>query len=362
MQPESKHQRRNTIIILLFWAAVFLAASEILLRKFCTYCTWTEANNGQFESPYAIDEDSWYLVRKKNAVDSYHQPEFDYEIRTNSLGFRDVEQPLTKAPGEYRILAVGDSFTEGQGTPFDQTALSVLDRNLNQPGGNRHYRVMTAGVAGSDPFYQYRILLDKLLVYQPDLVMMIVNGSDVFDVLLRGGEERFLPNGRVKGVEPTSPTVTWLFKHSHFARFVLFEAFDYTHLLITKAERGRRIVAAQEKITALILKLDKLLQDQGIEFVLVVLPEQKEIEQDRYEDLRNLQGLVDFSRSHGVKTIDVRPYLVTKTADGHGDADKLFWPKDFHFTPLGYRYMAEAIQEGLCQFKPEPAHSLCPGT
>ena len=132
--------------------------------------------------------------------------------------------------------------------------------------------MMAAGVAGSDPFYEYRILIDKLLCYQPDLVMMVVNYSDVIDVIARGGEERFLPNGRVKGVEPPSGAVTWLYKYSHFARFVLFEAFDYTHLMITKSERGRRAVEALEKIQTLIMKLDNLLKDKGIEFILVVLP------------------------------------------------------------------------------------------
>jgi lysophospholipase L1-like esterase len=360
MSPTPKHRARTTILVVLFWVVVFLAASEFMLRQLCSYCTWTESNNGRFESPYAINENSWYLLSKKNSIENYNQAEFDYEIRTNSLGFRDVEHPVAKAPGEYRILAVGDSFTEGQGAPFDQTGLSVLDRNLNHLDDTHRYRVMVAGVAGSDPFYEYRILVDKLLVYQPDLVMMITNGSDVIDVLRRGGEERFLADGRVKGVEPPAPKLAWLYEHSHFARLVLSEAFDYTYLLVTKSERGRRVVAAQEKMTALILKLDGLLRDQGIEFVLVVLPDKREVDRDTYGDLRNLQGLVDFCRSNGVATIEVKPYFVEQLTNGNSELDALYWAKDFHFTPLGYRYMGEAIQQGLCKLKPDMAQQFCP--
>jgi len=211
-KPVSKHQSRTATLIVLFWIVVFLVAAEILLRVPCTYCTWMEENRGRFIEPYAINEDSWYFVRKVNSIGSYHQPEFNYEIRTNSLGFRDIEHPLAKATGECRILAIGDSFTEGQGAPFDQTWLSVLGRNLNRPESTHQFTMMVGGVAASDPFYAYRILVDKLLAYQPDLVMMAVHRNDVIDAIIRGGEERFLPNGRVKGVEIPSLNITYRIK------------------------------------------------------------------------------------------------------------------------------------------------------
>jgi len=360
LKPASRHQSRAVTLITLFWVVVFLVAAEILLRMTCAYCTWTETNKGRFESPYAINENSWYFVRTENSIGSYHQPEFDYEVRTNSMGFRDIEHPLTKASGEIRILAIGDSFTEGQGAPFEQTWLSVLGRNLNRQDSTHRYTVMAAGVAGSDPFYEYRILTDKLLAYQPDTVMMVVNGSDVIDVIVRGGEERFLPNGRVKGVEAPSGAVTWLYKNSHFARFVLFEAFDYTYLMITRPERSRRAVEALEKIQTLIVKLDRLLKAKGIEFILVVLPSRYDIKLDRYNELRNMQGLLDYSRANDIRTIEVKPYLMDKLADDKTDLDKYFWPRDHHFTPLGYRYVAEAVQLGMCDQNPEPEELPCP--
>jgi hypothetical protein len=359
-KPASKLRPRTTALIVVFWVALFLVAAEMLLRALCSYCTWREVNSGTFQSPYAVNEDSWYFVRPKNSIDSYQQPEFDYEIRTNSLGFRDKEHPLDKAPGELRILAIGDSFTEGQGAPFDQTWLSVLAHNLNRSQSAHQYTMMAAGVAGSDPFYQYRILVDKLLAYRPDLVMMVVNGSDVIDVIVRGGEERFLPNGRVKGVEPPSGAVTWLYKNSHFARFVLIEAFDYTHLMISKSERGPRAAEALEKIQSLIVKLDNLLKDKGVEFILVVLPSRQDVERNRYNDLPDMQGLLDFSRAHGIRTIEVKPYLMDKLADGDTELDTLFWRRDYHFTPLGYRYVGEAVQQGLCDQEADPAIPLCP--
>ena len=119
------------------------------------------------------------------------------------------------------------------------------------------------------------------------------------------------------------------------------------------------VAAAEEKMNALILKLDGLLRGQGIEFVLVVLPTERDIERDEYGDLRNLQGLVDFCHSNGIATIEVKPYFIEQLTKGNSELDDLFWPIDYHFTPLGYRHMGEAIQQGLCELKPDMAQQLC---
>jgi hypothetical protein len=73
-----------------------------------------------------------------------------------------------------------------------------------------------------------------------------------------------------------------------------------------------------------------------------------------------MQGLLDFSRAHGIRTIDVRPYLMDRLADGDAELDTLFWPGDYHFNPLGYRYAGEAVQRGLCNQEPALAEPLCP--
>ncbi|MDG1943916.1 MAG: SGNH/GDSL hydrolase family protein [Halioglobus sp.] len=340
----------TTIMIVIFWVVAFVSAAEMILRWNCSYCTWTEANSGSYSSPYAINEDSWYLLRPANLVDSYRQPEFAYGLRTNSLGLRDIEHPLEKSVDEIRLLAIGDSFTEGQGAPFDDTWLSVLGRNLNRTGGEVRYTVISGGVAGSDPFYEYRLLMDTLLAYQPDIVMLALNASDINDTILRGGNERFLPGNRVRGIsDAPSGVQVWLYEHSHFSRFILFETVDFTHLLITKSERARRAVDARKKVESLIVELDAQLKERGIKFVLVVMPTSKEAKRNQYDDVTDLQALLDTVNARGVFTIDTKPYLVKKMQENGFTRDDLYWPKDYHFTPLGYRLAGKAVQQGLCR-------------
>jgi hypothetical protein len=130
--------------------------------------------------------------------------------------------------------------------------------------------------------------------------------------------------------------------------------------MITKSERGRRAVEALGKIEALIVRLDKLLKNKGVGFILVVLPSRQDVERNRYNDLHNMQGLLDFSRAHGIRTIEVKPYLMAKLADGDVELDEIFWRMDYHFTPLGYRYTGEAVQQGFCDQKQVLAELLCP--
>lgn len=361
--PTSEHRTkfgrslRDVVIIASISFALLVPAAEVALRALCAYCSWTERNKEDFVSPYAIREDSWYLVNRKNAVYNYGQPEFDYEVRTNSLGFRDIEHPVAKTSGEIRIMAIGDSFTEGQGALFEQTWVNVLGRSLNRRNGEVQYRMISAGVAGSDPVYGYRILVDKLLVYQPDIVLLVVNGSDVFDVILRGGMERFLADGRTKGIE--EPPLTWIYEKSHLVRFLLHEVFDYTSLIISKSERNQKAAVALNKIQDLVLKFDSMLRENGIEFVLVTIPGPKEIMRDRYDWL---DGLVPFAEEHCVKVIDAKPHIREKLATGDKRLEELFWPLDYHFTPLGYAYFAEAVKDGLIELgENQPRLAPCQG-
>lgn len=321
---------------------VFVIAAEILLRITCSYCTWTEKSGEGFVSPYGREEPSWYHVRDPDTVTTLHLPEFDYEIRTNSLGFRDIEHPLEKPENEFRILAIGDSFTEGWGARFEFTWLNDLRRALDEKFTGVTFRTMCAGSSGSDPFFGYRNLEDRLLPYRPDLVLLVVNDTDILDVVVRGGHERFLADGTVKGVE--SPDMPFLYESSQFARFILFEFFDYTHSLLRRPERNRRARQARDTLQDLLVEYQSLLAREGIAFTLVVQPYTKELVRLEYQ---RLEPLIDFAKQHRIEVIDTKYYLAEKLAEHDNRLEDLYWPIDMHFTELGYRYFAEAIERDI---------------
>lgn len=113
---------------------------------------------------YIIDETryTWYLrpntILKRNGI--------SYE--TNSFGLRDIEFSLTKAPGSFRIVCLGDSVTYGEGVSFENTYEQLLERKLRARGIDAN--VINAGI-GSHRAWQGLERLEKDVIrFHPDVV------------------------------------------------------------------------------------------------------------------------------------------------------------------------------------------------
>ncbi len=324
--------------------ALCVIAAEIVLRTLCTVCTWTEQNTGEYVSPYQEPSDNtWYHLRARNDDSSYGQPEFDYELRTNSLGIRDVEPPHDKPPGEFRIIGLGDSFTEGQGASYENSYLKVLERSLNRKQERFHVRIIVGGVAGSDPFYCYKLLKDKLLGFKPDLVTLTVNNSDVTDVIARGGNERFLPDGTVRFAEPKADE--WLFARSHLYRGFLMVVLRYDWFGLSPSERVSKRKEAVEKIETIVSDFRTLGMEKNFRFLAILHPDPYEFSERTYQfDAAELKRY--FSQS-GISYVDLMEYFLSRTGPERESREKLYWKKDFHHNEGGYRLFAEGVEEYL---------------
>src|SRR5262245_9955658 len=76
----------------------------------------------------------------------YFDDQHSVTVAFNSLGFRDDEFPVEKQPGELRVLALGDSFTHGQGVQARDSWPEVLERGL-QPLHRGPVQVINGGFA-----------------------------------------------------------------------------------------------------------------------------------------------------------------------------------------------------------------------
>jgi lysophospholipase L1-like esterase len=324
--------------------ALSAIAAEVVLRALCTVCTWTEHNSGEYVSPYQEPPvNTWYHLRAKNAVSTYGQPEFDYERRTNSLGIRDVEHPIDKPPGEYRIIGLGDSFTEGQGASYEDSYLKVLERNLNGKGARVKFRVIVGGVAGSDPFYCYKLLKNKLLGFKPDLVTLAVNNSDVTDVIARGGNERFLADGTVRFAEP--PGDEWMFARSHLYRIWLIAVLHHDWFGLSPSEQVAKRGEASRKLQSILAEYNTLGIEEGFRFLVILHPDSYELSTGAYAfDAAQLKRYLSES---GISYVDLMEHFVKRTGPERESREKLYWKKDFHHNEAGYRIFAEGVEEYL---------------
>jgi len=113
-------------------------------------------------------------------------------IEVNRDGFRGPDYSFEKPPGTLRIAVLGDSFTEAQHVPFEDTFCSVIQRDLQAQcpfaiGGNRIPRriftqveVINFGCDGYGTTQELMTLRHWVWRYSPDVVVLaFFNGNDV---------------------------------------------------------------------------------------------------------------------------------------------------------------------------------------
>lgn len=97
-------------------------------------------------------------------------------IHNNVMGFRGREFDVPKPAGVYRIAAVGDSFTFGNGIAQDERYSDILQSRLPS-----HFEVLNFGVPGANT-PEHRVLVKRLLTgVHPDFILLQWYVNDVED-------------------------------------------------------------------------------------------------------------------------------------------------------------------------------------
>jgi hypothetical protein len=98
------------------------------------------------------------------------------EVRINSKGFRGREFPQRK-PGNHRIMVLGDSVPFGWGVSENDTAPEILRTMLERTGLS--FDVITCAVPSWNTRIEYEFLKREGLSYNPDVVVLWIDGNDV---------------------------------------------------------------------------------------------------------------------------------------------------------------------------------------
>lgn len=335
---------RTQKVFLIFTALLFsLLLAEIFLSISGQLFTQTEKDSGVYKSPYlASDKTHYHLWPATQKEHWLTKPEFSFWRPTNSKGLPDTEWPIDKKKKEKRLLAMGDSFTEGDGAPNDSSYVSLLRQKLAALDTN--FSVFNAGVCGSDPFNNYVVLRDCLLVYKPDRLLLAIGTNDMnTDIAVRGGMERFQKDGSVKYF--AAPWWEPVYALSYVSR-VFFRLAGYNELLIKKAMNKEDQEKINEQTIDLFRQYAALCRQHKIQLALILRPDKYEVKENRYSyDFSPLLG--QLSKDSTVKVIDLLPtyrsYLYKKQADPMA----YYWMLDGHHNPLGYGMMAQTIFENL---------------
>ncbi len=107
----------------------------------------------------------------------WRTPEFNSVAVVNSLGFRDREFSVQRN-AEYRIIAIGDSFTFGWGLNIEDTWVKQLEAHLRQRG--HKVEIANLGRGGTYPRNYADVAEKAIPLLKPDLVLIaVLQGDDL---------------------------------------------------------------------------------------------------------------------------------------------------------------------------------------
>lgn len=308
-------------------------------------------------------------------------PEFDERVAYNREGFRDVEHPLRKPPGTFRIVVLGDSIVEAREVGRKKTFCALLEAHLNasRPPGAARYEVVNCGTSGAGPLLSYLILRHVPTTQDADLVLMVCFPNDPaddvrYDALVErdsgGRPDRVAtPRGRLPlpvGVKEflRAHSRAWTYLGSALSaaggrlkgqRGIAGTA-GRDDFFAARDEQPPQAPQAWELVGANIGYLDELARQRGARFGLIAVPLGHQIRsRPEWEQGRKVHKL---SRGEGAafqehlagiaREIDVA-YLDLLPSFEAAAAATLFFPYDGHLTAEGHRLTARVVAQWLAQ-------------
>lgn len=324
-----KQNLKLLLLSLLF--CYFLA--EVIFRLKGDFTTYSEKNGGSYQSGYEATSDSWLLTYEPNEEFNNSQKEFTTHFIANNEGLND--KFIRPQKEKYRIIIIGDSFTEGKGAPNDSSYPRILEHQL-WANKDSNIQVINAGIAGSDVFFEYKLLQTKLLKYNPYMVLLTINSTDFCDFIYRGGLERFKENGKLKF--RSHPWFEPIYANSFTARNIIHKIANYNYMFLKPDEEIKMNDSACKMIIYCIDSFQSLCKKNNIKFGIVFHPMEQEI--NGYAK-NQIGGLIKHCEIRDIPFIDERPFLYENNIDST-NCNKIYWSIDRHFNSSGYKLLAKA--------------------
>ncbi len=309
-------------------------------------------------------------------------PEVGYRFRphsrsgqreTNSRGFNDVEPAPAPESGVQRIAVLGDSFVFGV-VPRQDNLVSAFERRVNRHG--RRFEVLNLGIPAAGPENYLGVLTRDAFELRADVIFVVFFvGNDVeqshpdFRTRVWFGA----PRAQLRSPFLVKPSADYLYSLKllragwRMARNRLaggrragdgklseaaFLAVERKRLKICLREQDSHLAASYSGAAELIDRMRQASERQGQELLVILAPDQYQVEADLRSELLSRFGLdpgrYDFDqpqrilgesfRAHGVEVLDLLPVFRRRSAEV-----PLHLPRNTHWNARGNELAGESI-------------------
>jgi len=316
-------------------AAIFLSlifslfVSEFSIRILGIVETYSEKNFDKYISPFFVPPLPYQQMREHRSVDFNLPP-----IQLNSFSIRDQNYSIKKKD-ELRILLLGDSFTFGIGANDDKTLSVQLLSLLKKDFPKKNISIINGGVPGEDIISAIHFFNHRLFVYNPDLIFYILNSSDIYDVSLKGGPERYDRHNTTHSLEER------IWEKSHLFRLIMMRLFKWDWNMRSPKEARQKDKEAMQMIAQAAYKFYLDSKKLNRDFYLVFHPHPEEI----IKNDENLELREEILKVTSLPFFDL--YNDFKINFDKISPSEFYWPSDRHFNDYGYTKFAEILYPKL---------------
>ena len=276
-------------------------------------------------------------MHSKDKIYIDNKTEFNFEYQLDEFGSNNCKS-CKNQDSKLKILTMGDSFTFGIGAQSSKSWPNQLDSILEI--NNREIGVCNVGFSATDPIYMLDIFRNKINeVYKPNLLLVSFNDSDIYDIIIRGGMNRYHGGG------PLVEKPSWLpwYASSMIFRLVKLNFNDIDpNLLIEKDKIDELNLRAFDALFESMLQFKTQAYINNQKLVFIYNPNYQEY----LYDYRSLVDIINEARNMGMDVINIRDYFNYKGVNKE-NAMNYYWEKDFHNNALGYQLWAEGVYEYL---------------
>ena len=202
----------------------------------------------------------------------------------NSKGYFDNDYNFTRPTGVRRVVVIGDSYVEAVQVPLARTFHKILEKELNRSavdaGLNSRIEVIALGSSGTGQVENLKVLEEKAVRYDPDMVIMTLCSNDFCDDDPELKQELILAAGGI------TPLVRRLVSHGYMAMAFAAKRFQdlrrnreavSPELLQWSRADIPKVEAAWSRTLSCVRASNDFCRARGIEFVLVYLGSDVEV-------------------------------------------------------------------------------------
>ncbi|MBC8495890.1 SGNH/GDSL hydrolase family protein [archaeon] len=284
-----------------------------------------------------------YIQSSKNEFIAYElKPNTEIEfsgikLSINKDGFRDDN---FNQNADYKIIVLGDSITFGADIEAKKTYPAILEKILNEKH-DLEYEVYNAGVGGYNLHQEVESFKNKLLIYQPDLVIVGFFQNDLDPIYLN-----FIFNRNIflkkmpffKYVDKTAIKRLKIVQFIDYSFYNIMEQFFYKKIYRIYDEDI--LISANELNKKYFFELENLSKEYNFEILIAEFPY---LDNDPFRNSFEHRFIEKIKTTNSFNIIEMLAIFKEETSDLR--SLRIAETDIIHFGEKGHKITAEAIYE-----------------